>query len=95
MLRAVVAGRVPKKVRRLVKPLQAAAAVVGAPRGWILMASSIHCRDSVLIEPAFSRVMWISRSGRRARRMCQIAKTATMGEEAVLATPALPRVGPP
>ena len=59
------------------------------------MASRIHCRASVVIEPAFSRVTWMSRSGRRARRMCQIANTATMGEEAVLATPALPRVGPP
>ena len=27
--------------------------------------------------------------------MCQMANTATMGEEAVLTTPALPRVGPP
>ena len=83
MISAGVAGRVLKKVRRLVKPLHGPASVVGAPRGEMFMASRIHRRDSALIEPAFSRRMWISRSGRRAWRMCHIAKTATIDTDLV------------
>jgi hypothetical protein len=55
MIKASVAGRVLKKVRRLAKPLQAAASVVGASAGGMLSASRIHCRDSGVMEPAFSR----------------------------------------
>ena len=88
-------ARVLKKVRRLAKPLQAAASVVGAIVVEMLSAWRIHCRDSGVMEPAFSRTTWIARSGRWLRRMCQMAKTETIEEEAVLTTPALPRVGPP
>ena len=84
-----------KKVRLLWKPLQSAASVVGAWFGWMFKASRIHVRDSPVIEPAFSMTTWISKSGRRVRKMCHVANTATMGEEAVLAIPALPPVGPP
>ena len=88
-------GKVLKKVLRLANPLQAAASVVGAAVGGMLRAWRIHCRDSGVMDPAFSMTTWISRSGRWMRRMCQMANTATMGDEAVLTTPALPRVGPP
>ena len=88
-------GIVLKKVRRLANPLHAAASVVGAKAGEMFRAWRIHCRDSGVMDPAFSRTTWMSRSGRWTRKMCQMANTATMGDEAVLTTPALPRVGPP
>ena len=79
----------------LVNPLHAAASVVGAIVEGMLSAWRIHSRDSAVIDPAFSRTTWIVKSGRWLRMMCHMANTATMGEEAVLTTPALPRVGPP
>ena len=81
-------------MRRLVNPLHAAA-LVGAMVEGMFSAWRIHSRDSAVIDPAFSRTTWIVKSGRWLRMMCHMANTATMGEEAVLTTPALPRVGPP
>ena len=57
-------GMVLKKVLRLANPLHAAASVVGAAVGGMLRAWRIQCRDSGVMEPAFSMTTWISRSGR-------------------------------
>jgi hypothetical protein len=57
-------GMVLKKVLRLANPLHAAASVVGAAVGGMLRAWRIHCRDSGVMDPAFSMTTWMSRSGR-------------------------------